>query len=150
MAPHIIVREAEEKEMAWVNTRYDEIGFIRAEYTDGTILIAEVDGKKAGLGRLQNVGKDCFELGGMYVFRDYRKEGLARILVETLLEYAKDCPRIFCLPFAHLAQFYRSFGFETVVDRTDVPEVVTKKLTWCNDTYPDCTLILSRAGANIS
>ncbi len=149
MSDEITIRDAEEHEIGWVNARYDEIGFKHADYAEGIILIAEIDGKKAGLGRLQLVDSESYELGGMYVFRNYRKAGVARVMVEALLARAKDCPRIFCLPFAHLSQFYRSFGFETITDNVAVPEAVSSKLSWCNDTYPDCTLILFRAGANI-
>ncbi len=148
MDKEIIIRDAEEREIHWVNAKYDEIGFKHASYSEGIILIAEIDGKKAGLGRLLRVDTDSFELGGMYVFPGYRKAGIARVMVEALLHRAKSCPRIFCLPFAHLAQFYRSFGFQPAGDDVQVPEAVASKLNWCNDTYPDMTLVLFRKGAD--
>jgi len=148
MDEEIIIRDAEEREICWVNAKYDEIGFKHADYSEGIILIAEIDGKKAGLGRLLRVDSNSFELGGMYVFPSYRKAGIARVMVETLLDRAKRSPRIFCLPFAHLAQFYRGFGFYPAPNDVQVPEAVASKLNWCNNTYPDMTLVLFRKGAD--
>lgn len=150
MSQNLTIRKAEEREIAWVNARYDEVGFKHAEYSEDIVLIAEVDGKKAGIGRLQRIDDDNSELGGMYVFPDYRKAGVARVIVEELLNNAKGYVHIYCLPFVHLALFYRSFGFESVADDRVVPQAISSKLNWCNDTYPDATLILVRDGVAIA
>jgi len=147
MSQNLTIRKAKENEIGWVNARYDEVGFKHADFTEDIILIAEVDGKKAGLGRLQPIDSESSELGGMYVFSAYRKAGVARLIVEELLVYAKDYEYIYCLPFAHLAQFYRSFGFANVTDNQEVPEAISSKLNWCNNTYPDLTLVLVRPGS---
>ncbi|HUP57070.1 MAG TPA: GNAT family N-acetyltransferase, partial [Bdellovibrionota bacterium] len=126
-----LVRPAREDELAWINARYDEVGFLHSK-TATECLIAELNGARAGLGRLVELDARNAELGGMFVFSAYRGRGIAGAIVGKLLERSAGYERVFCLPFAHLAEFYQGFGFRPFDDHDAVPPAVAEKLDWCN------------------
>ncbi|MDX5421540.1 MAG: GNAT family N-acetyltransferase [Hymenobacteraceae bacterium] len=138
---HIQIRRALPEEMAWVNGQYEKVQFQPSKYEQEIILIAEVGGAKAGLGRLVRVNEQVLELGGMYVADAYRGMGLARKLVGELATQAQN-KTLYCLPFEHLQGFYMSCGFVPVQEIDAVPEKVREKWVWCNRTYAQRTLLL--------
>ncbi len=142
------IRKADMREIAWINECYDEVGFVHSDYQREFIAIAEVDGERAGIGRLVTVNSGAFELGGIYVFDPYRGKGVAAKIVDFLTENAEVGRAIFCLPFAHLAGFYQQHGFRKCnKDEVDeVPEEVRKKHQWCNSKYPNETLLFIHSG----
>ncbi|WDE03348.1 GNAT family N-acetyltransferase [Thalassomonas viridans] len=129
--------------MSWVNNQYLSIGFKLSEFDRELIAIAEVDGEKAGLGRLQYVEESIAELGGMYVMDNFRGLGVAGLIVDYLVKNASDYQKIYCLPFAHLQAFYQKFGFAPEQDLAKVPRVVLDKHNWCNSSYEHKTLLFS-------
>ncbi|HEX8113943.1 MAG TPA: GNAT family N-acetyltransferase, partial [Kofleriaceae bacterium] len=55
------------------------------------------------------------ELGGIWTDEAARGAGVARAMVRALLARAEMPNRpLWCIPFAHLAAFYESFGFAPV------------------------------------
>jgi GNAT superfamily N-acetyltransferase len=100
------VRAAKISEIEWINQRYDEVEFVRSVFEKEIIAIAEVDGQKAGIGRLVNVNKGNLELGGMYVFESFRGKGIAGEIIEFLLSHADSKSIVYCIPFQHLVPFY--------------------------------------------
>jgi len=137
----LTIRKALPEEMDWVNAQYQQINFKLSDYNNELIVIAEVDGEKAGLGRLVTIHPDALELGGMYVLENYRKYGVARSIVQYLIAQVKY-KTLYCLPFEQLRDFYQSCGFRQVNNLKDVPEKVLDKWDWCNKAYPDKTLLL--------
>jgi GNAT superfamily N-acetyltransferase len=137
----ITIRATRPDELDWVNQRYAEIDFVPSTLDD-LIAIAEVDGVRAGLGRIVTVGQHG-ELGGMYVLEPYQGLGLARRLVEWLTEQRGHLP-LWCLPFSELKDMYGSFGF-LPSGGEDAPAAVLKKHRWCNEHYPKPVLLLQRA-----
>ncbi|MBS0622859.1 MAG: GNAT family N-acetyltransferase [Verrucomicrobia bacterium] len=73
-----LLRRAEPSEISWVNQCYAEVQFIHSNFDREVIAIAEVNGQKAGLGRLVTINDENLELGGMYVFEEFRGQGIAR------------------------------------------------------------------------
>ncbi len=130
------VRPAENSELAWINERYQGVGFVPSDLGNEYVAISETDGQASGLGRLVLVEKGHLELGGMYVFEEHRGKGVAHTIVSHLLEEAYTDGIVWCLPFAHLTEFYASFGFVEVQKTVLVPpKAVQEKHQWCNENY---------------
>ena len=68
----IEVRAAKKSEMEWINTKYDEVEFVHSIFDKEVIAVAEANGQKAGIGRLVTIDENNFELGGIYVFEEFR------------------------------------------------------------------------------
>jgi N-acetylglutamate synthase-like GNAT family acetyltransferase len=142
LAANSVIRAARLTDLEWVNARYDEVKFKRSNYEKEYIAIAELNNKRAGLGRLVRVDSKSAELGGIYVLPDYRGSGIASKIVEFLLLYSTSYEQIFCLPFAHLERFYGKYGFVTVDAAEIVPAEILEKHRWCQNTYEPETLLL--------
>jgi GNAT superfamily N-acetyltransferase len=137
----LTVRKARADEIDWINQQYDGVGFIHSNLDREIVAIAEHDGTKAGLGRLVHVEGENWELGGMYVLSEFRGLGIADTIVRFLLSCSLPHHQVFCLPFSHLRQFYARFGFAPCADPRIVPEEISKKHAWCNETYEHETLL---------
>lgn len=127
--------------MDWVNARYREISFVPSDYEKELIAIAEVDGTRAGIGRLTHIDDSTQELGGMYVLPEFRKRQVATQIIEFLLERRNPKARVYCLPFDHLAAFYAKYGFRPCDPSAAVPEDLLDKHRWCNETFRHPTLL---------
>jgi N-acetylglutamate synthase-like GNAT family acetyltransferase len=139
----IEIQKATNKDIDWVNKKYDEVAFQHSNLDNEIIAIAEIDGKKAGIGRLVKIDEQTAELGGMYVFESFRGQGVASKIVQFLLDSGNQFCRIFCLPFEELEKFYGKYGFKISKDKGKVPEKILKKHEWCNETYDKKVLLLS-------
>src|SRR5438105_2537724 len=121
------LRPARPDESVWINEEYARVHFLPSDLAHDTVVIAELDGERAGVGRLVPAGEHVFELGGMLVFEGFRGRGVARAIVEELIRRAGDAD-VYCVPFADLEGFYASCGFR----KTDAaPEKVREKFEWC-------------------
>jgi len=85
----------------------------------GCILLAEADGKIAGIGCLKNLGPTGVEIKRMYVRTDFRRNGLGRALLEGLLAEARsigyETIRLDSTRFMTAAHsLYRSNGFTDI------------------------------------
>ncbi|TDQ28439.1 GNAT family N-acetyltransferase [Tenacibaculum caenipelagi] len=142
----IIVRQAEKEEIDWINAQYLSIDFKPSNFENEYIVIAEIDGKKCGLGRLVKIDKQNTELGGIYVFNDYRGLGVTDVIVQFL---CKNNPFlntiVWCLPFENLQDFYGKFGF--IKQKLIPPKEIAKKHEWCNTSgiYSKKVLLLSKS-----
>lgn len=129
-------------ELEWVNAQYREIRF-KPSGPDDFVAIAEVGGCKAGMGRLVRIDQNTAELGGIYVLPAHRGQHLARNLISYLLGLS-PYPSLYCIPFAHLAKFYRSFGFQEAKAGQRIPEAVESKFRWCTAQYSQPVALLVR------
>ena len=136
----IEIRAARTDEADWVNERYAVVRFIPSDLSRETVLIAELDGTPAGLGRLVPVDAQSCELGGMLVFDDFRGRGVARALIDALVERASG-RTIYCIPFATLETLYAAAGFER---SEQAPQAVREKFEWCKQTYDQPVLLMRR------
>ncbi|HEX6085752.1 MAG TPA: GNAT family N-acetyltransferase [Thermoanaerobaculia bacterium] len=123
------LRTARPEETGWINEQYAKVRFIPSDPAHDTIVVAESDGVRAGIGRLVDVGEGAYELGGMYVLDGFRGGGIARAIVEELIRRAAGRD-VYCIPFADLEAFYASTGFQRI-EADGVPRKVIEKLQWC-------------------
>jgi GNAT superfamily N-acetyltransferase len=128
--------------MEWVNHCYDGVDFVYSHFDNEMIAVAEIEGQKAGLGRLVVIDENHLELGGMYVFESFRGRGVAKKIVEFLLKHAKPSQTIYCIPFGHLQHFYQQAGFVLCSDIENVPKKILEKYQWCQGRYPHPTALL--------
>lgn len=133
------LRPAHAEEGAWINERYAAVQFMPSDLSRDLVLIAEIDGERAGIARLVPAD-DVWELGGMLVFEQFRGRGVARALIDELLRYAGDRD-VYCIPFADLEPLYAAAGFTRA---EDAPRAVREKFEWCQRTYDRPVLLLER------
>ncbi len=146
----ITIRPALPTEISWINTTYQSINFVDSHYENEFIVIAEIAQKKVGLGRLVKIDPQHIELGGIYVFPNFRRLGVAQQIVHSLIQKNPfKGATIWCLPFEKLLDFYAKFGFQHCQHTNDfVPAVVLKKHHWCNEggAYQQKVLLLCKKG----
>lgn len=140
----ILIRKATIEELEWINSKYSQIGFVHSNFEKEIIAVAEYEGQRCGLGRIVTIDKNNCELGGMFVFEEFRGMKIAQKIIEFLLnEENASHENIWCLPFAKLNDFYASFGFEDYnAKNIQIPKAVLDKYNWCNSTYDDKVLLL--------
>jgi|JI8StandDraft_2_1071088.scaffolds.fasta_scaffold82410_3 N-acetylglutamate synthase-like GNAT family acetyltransferase len=130
----IVIKQAQETEIDWINQQYKAINFVESDFKNEYIIVAYYDGKQAGLGRLVKIDHQNIELGGIYVFPQFRGLKIAENIVSHLcLNNPFGESNVWCLPFENLSGFYQKFGFKPFeIPNTAIPEKVSKKLQWCN------------------
>ncbi len=143
--PQVNVRRLLVAELAWANACYADADFVPSSPQD-LLAVVEVNGNKAGLGRVVPVAADIGELGGMYVLPAFRGQSLAGKLVDFLIAEAEQTT-LFCIPFAYLEAFYRSHGFVERPVTLPVPEAVAAKFAWCQSHYQTPVRLLVRRAA---
>ena len=136
------VRKLEQAELAWANERYAEVDFLPSTAAD-FVAVVLMDGERAALGRVTDLGNNVGELGGMYVFPKFRGRGIAKHLVDHLVAEC-DIDTLFCLPFKPLLHLYASSGFSLHPGGEGVPERISHKHAWCNLHYPERVLLMFR------
>jgi N-acetylglutamate synthase-like GNAT family acetyltransferase len=140
----IVIRKATEDDIEWINLQYAQIGFKLSNLDTDEILILEENGRKAAIGRIVSVTSDTCELGGIFVLPEFRGRKYAERMVSQLLTLRNSDVKIYCLPFSKLESFYKRLGFRELLENeiSKVPEAINAKLSWCNVTYDDSTLLL--------
>jgi N-acetylglutamate synthase-like GNAT family acetyltransferase len=140
----IQIRAASKTDIEWINHRYKEVDFVPSIFEKEVIAVAEFKGVRAGLGRLVTLDEQNAELGGMYVFEPYRGKGVAKEIVQFLLNQGHRFQTIYCIPFEHLAPFYQRYGFAPCPNLDAVPRELISKYQWCKQQYPQATSLLFR------
>lgn len=138
----VVIRRLAPSELAWANARYEEVDFLPSLASD-LVAVAEVNGTLAGLGRVTEIAPGMGELGGMYVFQEHRGTGISRSMIQFLFRES-GLETLYCLPFEHLSDLYRSVGFEACQPSASVPLKVLEKHRWCNAHYRDSVLLMCR------
>lgn len=137
----VVTRKTKPEELDWVNLKYTEVDF-KPSSLNNLIIVAELHGVKAGLGRLVKIDVNNFELGGIYVFPEFRRLGVADKIVSKLYESSLQEKTIWCLPFSNLLPFYSKFGFKEIDSEVLVPSEIQDKYNWCNTNYEKEVLLL--------
>ena len=140
----IKIRKAKEIEIEWINKKYDEVNFKKSQFENEFIGIAEISDLNCGIGRIVKIDFENYELGGMYVFEEFRNKGVAEKIVEFLIQIENlENKNIWCLPFENLENFYAKFGFKIVVEnKIEIPKEIFEKHAWCNNTYEKKVLLM--------
>jgi len=141
---NIDIRRATLAHLEWVNQQYASVNFKPSSLEDEEVVIAEVDSKHVGMGRIQEVEEDAAEMGGIFVLPEYRHMGIAKRIIAELVKIGKQYSSVYCLPFAHLRDLYAEFGLKELTDYYQVPNYVLNKYYWANETYSEEVLLLSR------
>ena len=137
------IRPLRDDERDWAAARYREIRF--AESPPGARgFVAELGGERVGLGRLIEHAPGVIELGGIWTAETARNRGVARAMVTALVDAAPSV-RLWCIPFAHLAAFYETFGF--VVARPPWPAPIADKVAGLHDQHMPSIVVLVREPA---
>ena len=132
------LRVARLDEFQWINDRYAEVRFQPSDLAEEIVVIASIDERPAGLGRLVPIDEDAWELGGILVFEEFRGRGVARAIVGELLGHTNST-HVYCIPFAELESFYASAGFART---DDAPPEVLEKFAWCRRKYEKPVLLM--------
>ena len=135
------LRVAIREELQMLNDRWAQVDFVASDEAD-LVIVAEDEGVVVGCGRLVDVGNGEKELGGMLVDAAHRGRNIGRQIVQRLVDEAGSAV-IWCLPFAHVADLYQSFGF-IEVNETGAPSRVIQKLAFCRRTYAQPVILLRR------
>src|SRR5687768_13367326 len=125
----MLLRTATPDDAGWIEEQYEKVHFIPSDLERDTIVVAEVEGERVGIGRLVPAGEGACELGGMFVADAYRGRGIAHAIVDELIRRAGDRD-VYCIPFADLETLYAAAGFRRI-EAVNVPEKIQEKLDWC-------------------
>lgn len=134
------LRTATPDDAGWINERYASVHFIPSDLARDLVVIAEIDQKPVGMGRLVPAGENAYELGGMYVFDEHRGRGIAKAIVDELIRIAGDAD-VYCIPFAELTALYASAGFAPS-DPATATDHVREKLAWCAREHDRAVVLL--------
>jgi hypothetical protein len=134
-AMHLRIAHADE--LQWINERYAEVGFVPS-HAGELVIVAEIDGERAGIGRLVDVDESACELGGMLVFERFRGLGVSRAIIDALLTHANG-RTAYCIPFAELESLYAGAGFART---EEAPEKVLEKYRWCQGAYDKPVILM--------
>ena len=146
MPSGMTIRDLRDDERAWANATYQAIQF--AVTPPGAVaLVAELADRRVGLGRLIVHDPGVLELGGIWTDEAARGHGVARAMVTALLQrLARDghTGPVWCIPFTHLAGFYRSMGFADAAPPW--PRAVAAKVAECvAHALPDVAVLVRAA-----
>lgn len=125
----MLLRSAVPDDAGWIEEQYEKVHFIPSDLTRDTIVVAEADDQRVGIGRLVPAGEGVCELGGMFVADTHRGRGIAHAIVEELIRHAGD-REIYCIPFADLETLYAAAGFRRI-EAVFLPAKIQEKLDWC-------------------
>ncbi len=141
------IRALRDDELGWAEERYREIRFVPSP-PGARGFVAEIGGARVGLGRLIEHEPGVVELGGVWTAETARNRGVARAMVTALIRAAEERAgeaaggRLWCIPFAHLAAFYETFGFE--VARPPWPGPIAAKVAGLHDQHLPSVVVLVR------
>jgi GNAT superfamily N-acetyltransferase len=124
----IVIRELAPTEFPLVNRLWEQY---RGQETDRTIdrvFGAFADGELVGTTRVRH-HPDGLEVDGVFVSETHRGEGLARRLVQAVLDEVGSAP-LWLHSTIPLIGFYRSFGWETIPE-AELPPTIRERLAFC-------------------
>lgn len=105
-----------------------EVGTLPGEYVPpgGRLLLARIDDEVAGTAALRPLGGNACEAKRLYIKPAYRGRGLARVLLEKIVEEARQCGYVELfgdtLPaMAAAMELYRKMGFVEVAPYSESP-----------------------------
>jgi N-acetylglutamate synthase-like GNAT family acetyltransferase len=139
----IQLRTARTDDEMWINERYASVHFQPSDLTRELVIVAEIDGVAAGIGRLVPADSEACELGGMLVFEEFRGRGVSRAIIDELLRHADD-RTVYCIPFSDLESIYAAAGFVRTRERETLPSAVREKLEWCEREMDRPVILMKR------
>lgn len=123
---------------------YRASGYSPAVADDDVVFVAELGGHLVAATRI------CTEYGslvlrGMRVHPDYQHQGIGSALLAFAVDRASE-RRCYCLPFAHLSDFYGRAGFAVVAD-SDAPPFLLERAVRYRGKGEDVVVMARAPGA---
>ncbi|MFA5104221.1 MAG: GNAT family N-acetyltransferase [Candidatus Margulisiibacteriota bacterium] len=127
----MILRKAKESDMDTINSIALEYDLDSNDTKAEQFIVAEENKKIVGFGRLLP-HPDCLELGTIGVVEEYRGKGIARKIVNSLIEsvdvgHARH-QHIYLTTL--IPSFFEQFGFKRI--NTAPPDCMIRKKEWCD------------------
>ena len=125
------VRDARNRDEAWLLDRIEEMGLDEAAFRsrDYVIAVDEASNDRAGFGRYRvhktDDGEVC-ELTGIGVVEGWRGQGVGAHVVERLIDLAADAEFETVYVITDQDEYLKQFGFERV--EANLPPVIEKRL----------------------
>jgi N-acetylglutamate synthase-like GNAT family acetyltransferase len=121
----VTVRVAKPSEYPRLVALYELWGYRGGITADDVVFVAERAGEVVGLVR-RAAEDEITMLRGMYVAPAVRRSGVGTSLLTAFAEHL-DGAECFCIPFAHLTQFYQQAGF-TLLAEGAAPAMLSERL----------------------
>jgi len=136
------IQRLDDAQVRLANLIYDELGFVpsrrASSHGAGDETFGVLSPPSAGasaspiaLGRIDHHDDGALEIGGFWTHPDHRRRGLARRLVEHVIENLPHGRVVYCVPFDHLVDFYTSFGLRRVAADEVLPASISAKQAFC-------------------
>ena len=141
------VREARNRDEAWLLDRIEELGVDEAAFRSRDYVIAmdEEAGEKVGFGRVRahkgENGEYC-ELTGTGILPDWRGAGVGAHVIERLIENASDDGFETVYALIDEPEYYEQFGFREIAE-DDLPDPLLGRLSEKRETVAPSTTPLS-------
>ncbi|MCP3920900.1 MAG: GNAT family N-acetyltransferase [bacterium] len=125
------IEELHGERLARANDAYAAVHFEPSQPERDRTFGVFAEGVPIALGRYQRYADGAIEIGGFWVHAAHRRHGLARRMVKHVIGELPPGRTVWCLPFSHLVDFYRSFGFERTEDPDEAPASILRKTDLC-------------------
>lgn len=112
------VRDAKKREEVWLLDRLEEFGFEDPAFRsrDYVIALDEEAGRKVGFGRIRihSETTEFCEMTNIGVLDEWEGHGVSALIVERLIEHARDQGFDVVYSFTSTADYFEQFGFEAI------------------------------------
>ncbi|MET0752366.1 MAG: GNAT family N-acetyltransferase, partial [Pyrinomonadaceae bacterium] len=122
---NVRIRRANADELEKVNAFYKSCGYYASANSEDVAFIAEDENSIIGAVRL-SIENEIPVLRGMFVDKKHQRKGIGKLM---LFHFEKALPNqdCYCLPYAHLLDFYGIIGFRQI-DKSDLPPHLRQRL----------------------
>jgi N-acetylglutamate synthase-like GNAT family acetyltransferase len=112
------VRDAKKREEVWLLDRLAEFGFEDPAFRsrDYVIALDEEAGRKVGFGRIRihSETTEFCEITNIGVLEEWEGQGVSALIVERLVEHAREQDFDVVYSFTATAEYFEQFGFEAI------------------------------------
>lgn len=112
------VRDAKKREEVWLLDRLEEFGFEDPAFRSRDYVIAfdEEAGRKVGFGRIRihSEESEFCEVTNIGVLDEWEGKGVSALILERLVEHARDQDFDVVYSFTSTADYFEQFGFEAM------------------------------------
>ncbi len=143
----IVVRRADSMDRPRIETFCRERGYRGFLSPEAAVVIAESGLDVAGLGRVQP-DNGVLVLRGMGVDSGFRRRGIGTRLLELLVAEI-GARRCYCIPYAHLREFYGRAGFADL-DLESAPQFLRDRILEYRNAGHDVILMCRPGGADMT
>lgn len=129
-------------EVSWLTNFYNKVEYTGTFKDEDDLYFVETDDSVVGVVRIALENGDHV-LRGMYMLEEHRGRGIGTNLLNYLNSKIVG-NTIFCIPYAHLVNFYGRIGFK-VIDKISAPEFLVSRLNEYRGRNMDVVLMMREA-----